>query len=309
MISTIYWPNDGIHDDDYYIISRRSYSITSKLKFPSSNYLRHITRYYIRVDGVKVEHITISLNSYFLTTFSHNTLGEFASTFTSKIAESADNFLASNPDLAKPTSAYASDLIANIYSDVVQPKMSSILATLDASPLAENTRQAIDQSPKLVQNAQELLSSRLAQLSEFKNKLSESAGVSDFLSASKSAVGSRINENFDKIISDYPQLKQSTSDFTVSAVNNEILPKIKETSEFLYNSPLGLNTREFAARSTSDVVSSFSEDVATRFAPYTDVIGFVGNRLFVRATSPFTDLVAGEKTLHWAVRTARTLLN
>jgi hypothetical protein len=198
--------------------------------------------------------------------------------------------------------------ISNIYSDVVQPKMSSILATLDASPLAENTRQAIDQSPKLVQNAQELLSSRLAQLSEFKNKLSESAGVSDFLSASKSAVGSKINENFDKIISDYPQLKQSTSDFTVSAVNNEILPKIKETSEFLYNSPLGLNTREFAARSTSDVVSSFSADVATRFAPYTDVIGSVGNRLFVRATSPFTDLVAGENTLHWHVRTALPLL-
>ena len=240
-----------------------------------------------------------------LTIFSHNALGEFASSLTSKIAESADNFLLSNPDLAKPTSAYASDLISKIYSDVVQPKMSSILATLDASPLAENTRQAIDQSPKLVQNAQQLLSSRIAQLSEFKNKLSESAGVSD-LSASKSAVGSRINENFDKIISDYPQLKQSTSDFTVSAVNNEILPKIKETSEFLYNSPLGLNTREFAARSTSDVVSSFSADVATRFAPYTDVIGSVGNRLFVRATSPFTDLVAGTNTLHMPFRTACT---
>ena len=228
----------------------------------------------------------------------HNALGEFASTlsssFASKIAESSDNFLATYPELGKPTSAYASELISNIYGDVVQPKMSSILATLDASPLAENTRQAIDQSPKLVQSAQQLISSRLAQFTEIKNRLSESAGVSEFLSASKSAVGSRINENFDKIISDYPQLSQSTSDFTISAVNNEILPKIKETSDFLYNSPLGLNTREFSARGTSDVVSSFSADVATRLAPYTDVIGSVSNRLFVRATSPFTDLIAGK---------------
>ena len=208
----------------------------------------------------------------------------------------SDSFLTSNPDLTKSTSQYTTDLINDIYTNTITPKLNDVLATLDTSPLAENTRNTIDKAPKTVENIVQFYNTKVAQISDIKSKITDSSittGLTDFTANSKSVLGAKINENFDKILNDYPQLKQSTSEFTVTTLKNDIIPKLEETRDFLYESPLGKSTREFSARSTSDVLTSFSTDVATRFSPYTNVIGDVSTRIVVRATSPFTDVISG----------------
>lgn len=215
----------------------------------------------------------------------------------SKIAQSFDEYLVNNPSLSKSTSAYTSDLISDIYGNTITPKVNDILATLDKSPLAMGTREAIKDSPRALEKITEFYNSKIAQILDLKTKVSGISGVSDFTeftTTSKAIIGDKINENFDKVISTYPELKQSTSEFAVSTLNNAVVPKLKETGDFLYKSPLSQSTRELAVRSTSDVVSAFSTDVSTRLSPYTSVLGDVGNRLFSRATSPITDLLTGD---------------
>lgn len=215
----------------------------------------------------------------------------------SKIAQSFDEYLVNNPSLSKSTSAYTSDLISDIYGNTITPKVNDILATLDKSPLAMGTREAIKDSPRALEKITDFYNSKIAQILDLKTKVSGISGVSDFTeftTTSKAIIGDKINENFDKVISTYPELKQSTSEFAVSTLNNAVVPKLKETGDFLYKSPLSQSTRELAVRSTSDVVSAFSTDVSTRLSPYTSVLGDVGNRLFSRATSPITDLLTGD---------------
>jgi hypothetical protein len=215
----------------------------------------------------------------------------------SKITQSFDEYLVNNPSLSKSTSAYTSDLISDIYGNTITPKVNDILATLDKSPLAMGTREAIKDSPRALEKITDFYNSKIAQILDLKTKVSGISGVSDFTeftTTSKAIIGDKINENFDKVISTYPELKQSTSEFAVSTLNNAVVPKLKETGDFLYKSPLSQSTRELAVRSTSDVVSAFSTDVSTRLSPYTSVLGDVGNRLFSRATSPITDLLTGD---------------
>lgn len=197
------------------------------------------------------------------------------------------------PSLSKSTSAFSSDLASDFYTNTLSPKVNEILATLDKSPLASGTREAIKESPRAVEKITEFFNTKISQISDFKSKLTVSSGFTDFSTTSKAMIGDKINENFDKVIASYPQLKQSTSEFAVSTFNNDVVPKLQETGDFLYKSPLSLSTRELAVRSTSDVVSSFSNDVTTRLAPYTSVLGEVGSRLLTRATSPISDLVTG----------------
>lgn len=214
----------------------------------------------------------------------------------SKITQSFDEYLVNNPSLSKSTSSYTSDLISDIYGNTILPKYNHILATLDNSPLATGTREAIRDSPRALQKMTEFYHAKTAQILDLKTKLAGVSGISDFSefsTTSKAIIGDKINENFDKVISAYPELKQSTSEFAVSALNNAVVPKLKETGEFLYKSPLSLSTRELAVRSTSDVVSAFSTDVSIRLSPYTSVLGDVGSRLFSRATTPISHLLSG----------------
>lgn len=228
--------------------------------------------------------------------------GDYASTVTSsilnRISETADEFLTTNPDLTKSTSQYSADLIQDIYTNTITPKLNDVLATLDTSPLATSTRLALDKTPKTVESFLEFYNTKLTQWSSLKSKFSELSGpgstlLSDFSTTTKTILGEKINENFDNVINKYPQLRQSTSEFTVSTLNNDVIPKLEETRDFLYNSPLGKDTRELAIRSTSDVFSSFASDVTMRLSPYTRVLGDVSNRLIVRATSPLTDFFSG----------------
>jgi hypothetical protein len=230
----------------------------------------------------------------------HYFTGQYAATVTSslvsKLAQASDDFFLLYPELKKSTSQYSADFISDVYANTITPKLNDVLATLDTSPLATNTRSAIDRAPKTVETVLQFYNSKLAQLTEFKSKLSEISGptgLSEFSTASKSVIGNKINENFDSVLNTYPQLKQSTSEFTVSALKNDVIPKLEETREFLSKSPLGISTKEFAARSTSDVVSSFSADVSTRFAPFTNVLADVSTRLITRATSPIADFFSG----------------
>lgn len=215
----------------------------------------------------------------------------------SKITQSFDQYLVNNPGLSKSTSSYASDLISDIYGNTILPKYNDILATLDHSPLATGTRDAIRDSPRALEKITAFYDAKMAQILDLKTKLSGVSGISDFTefsTTSKAVIGDKINENFDKVISAYPELKQSTSEFAVSTLNNAVVPKLKETGEILFNSPLGLSTRELAVRSTSDVVSAFSTDVSTRLSPYTSVMGDVGSRLFSQATTPISNLLSGD---------------
>ena len=215
-----------------------------------------------------------------------------------RISQSANEFLTTNPDLTKSTSQYSSDLIQDIYTNTITPKLNDVLATLDTSPLATGTRSALEKTPKTVETIVDFYNVKVAQLSNLKSKFSEISGpgstlFTDFSTATKTILGEKINENFDNVINTYPQLKQSTSEFTVTTFNNDVIPKLEETRDFLYNSPLGKDTREFCVRSTSDVFSSFTADVSTRFSPYTSVLGDVGNKLIVRATSPVANFFSG----------------
>jgi hypothetical protein len=215
----------------------------------------------------------------------------------SRITQSFNEYYVNNPSLSKSTSSYTSDLFSDIYGNTILPKVNDILATLDKSPLATSTREVIKDSPRALEKITEFYDAKVAQILELKTKVSGISGTPDFTefsTASKATIGDKINENFDKVISAYPELKQSTSEFAVSAFNNAVVPKLKETGDFLYRSPLSQSTRELAVRSTSDVVSAFSTDVSTRLAPYTSVLGDVGSRLFTRATSPITDLLTGD---------------
>jgi hypothetical protein len=215
----------------------------------------------------------------------------------SKITQTFNDYLSDNPSLSKPTSSYTSDLISDIYGNTIIPKVNDILATLDKSPLATNAREAIKDSPRALEKITEFYNAKVAEILDLKTKVTGISGISDFAefsTTSKAIIGDKINENFDKVISTYPELKQSTSEFAVSALNNAVVPKLKETGDFLYRSPLSQSTRDLAARSTSDVVSAFSTDVSARLAPYTSVLGDVGNRLFTRATSPISDLLTGD---------------
>lgn len=217
------------------------------------------------------------------------------SSLAGQIAQASDEFFLQHPELTKSTSQYSADLVADTYKNVITPKLNDVLATLDTSPLATNTRSAISGAPKTVETFVQFYNSKLAQLTDIKSKFlfSGPSGLTELSTASQSAIGSKINENFDNVLNTYPQLKQSTSEFTMSALKNDVIPKLKETGDFLSKSPLGVSTAEFSARSTSDVVSSISADVATRFSPYTSVVGDVGNRLIARAASPFVDFFSG----------------
>ena len=56
--------------------------------------------------------------------------GDYASTVTSsvlnRISQSANEFLTTNPDLTKSTSQYSSDLIQDIYTNTITPKLNDV---------------------------------------------------------------------------------------------------------------------------------------------------------------------------------------
>ena len=117
----------------------------------------------------------------------------------SKIAQSFDEYLVNNPSLSKSTSAYTSDLISDIYGNTITPKVNDILATLDKSPLAMGTREAIKDSPRALEKITDFYNSKIAQILDLKTKVSGISGVSDFTeftATSKAIIGDKINENF-----------------------------------------------------------------------------------------------------------------
>ena len=90
-----------------------------------------------------------------------------------RISQSANEFLTTNPDLTKSTSQYSSDLIQDIYTNTITPKLNDVLATLDTSPLATGTRSALEKTPKNVETIVDFYNVKVAQLSNLKSKFSE----------------------------------------------------------------------------------------------------------------------------------------
>lgn len=191
-----------------------------------------------------------------------------------EIVQGFNNYLEENPKWKLSTS----DFVADWWENSVIPSAQHRLAVLKTSPLAQNTQSLLDQLQQL-QVSKPNSALNIAGGNNVANRVGDNNEL-------VSSLGRSTKESFDAFLEKYPKLKLSTAEFVSDYVDNTAIPKVKDTLDFLDRSPLAQNTRNFAARPTSEVAKDIFDNAQRIAKPVTDLVGLIGYRAVSKLAEP-----------------------